>query len=349
MLFPLDYPALSVQKELENIAGALLTLGKGILAADESPGSMEKRMGKYGIENTPEKRQSYRELLFTIDEKDLATISGVILHDETVHQKSSDGILFVELLKNRNIIPGIKVDRGAKPELGSFEEELAERCNWYKKKGLQFAKWRSVFTVSMINSVDVNENAAILGRYASICQSYGLVPIVEPEVLQDGSHTIEECQKVTVQVLSAVFKALIDHNVHLEGILLKPHMVLAGSSCEKKSNPEEIALATITAFQRTVPVAVPGIVFLSGGQGEEEATVNLNAINQLRGKKPWVLSFSFGRALQSSVLCIWKGKDVNVGGAQAALTARARANGLAAQGLYKPGDVPSVADMMESL
>jgi len=340
-----NYPSEELQKELKEIAQAITAKGKGILAADESTGTMGKRLAVCGLENTEENRRKYRELLFTTDKARVQPISGVILFHETLYQKADDGTPFIDLIRERGIIPGIKVDKGVKPLFGSEGEgttqgldDLDKRCQQYKADGCQFAKWRSVLTIGQ-NTPSyqaIMENANVLARYAATCQAAGIVPIVEPEVLCDGDHTLERCQKVTETVLAAVYKALSDHHVYIEGTLLKPNMVTPGQSCPIKATPEEVGRATVTALSRTVPPAMPGVVFLSGGQSEEEASVNLNAINQFSGApKPWSLSFSFGRALQASCLKAWAGKDVAAG--QEELLRRAEINGQAARGEYGGG------------
>jgi len=327
--------------------------GKGILAADESVSTMGSRLKDIGVENLEDHRRQYRQLLFSTDSSKITeNVSGVILFHETVYQKDDNGKSFIDLLKERNIIPGIKVDTGVVTLFGSEDEsttqgldDLAKRCAQYKKDGCHFAKWRCVLKIgkNTPSYQAILENANVLARYASICQSQRIVPIVEPEILPDGDHDLERCQKVTETVLAAVYKALNDHHVYLEGTLLKPNMVTAGKSCSKKYSSADIALATVTALQRTVPCAVPGVVFLSGGQTEEEATVNLNAINLVKGKKPWVLSFSYGRALQASVLRAWSGKKENVPLAQQELLKRAKANGEASLGKYLEGSVTGAA------
>lgn len=340
------FPAYLTQEqedELRKIANAIVAPGKGILAADESTGTIGKRFASIGLENSEENRRRYRELLFTADPVVGESISGVILFHETLYQKTKDGVPFVKVLSDRGIIPGIKVDKGVVPLAGTDGESttqgldgLAERCAQYKKDGAQFAKWRSVLKISehCPSYQSMLENANVLARYASICQQNGLVPIVEPEVLCDGDHDLYTAQKVTEQVLAFTYKALSDHHVFLEGTLLKPNMVTAGQSCKQKFTAEENAKATVLALSRTVPPAMPGVVFLSGGQSEEDSTLNLNAINQYPGPKPWALSFSFGRALQASVLKAWKGDDQNKEVAQQAFLTRAKANGLAAMGKY---------------
>lgn len=335
-----------LKKELKRIAEAIVAPGKGILAADESTGTMGKRLAGIGVENIEENRRLYRQLLFTSGAEMAKNISGVILFHETVYQKADDGTPFVKILRDNGIIPGIKVDKGVVPLAGTTGEGttqgldgLAERCAQYKKDGCDFAKWRCVLKISehTPSQLAIFENANVLARYATICQQNGLVPIVEPEILCDGDHSLERCQQVTEAVLSAQYKALVDHHVYLEGTLLKPNMVTAGQSCPTKNTPEQNAMATVTAFQRTIPVAMPGVVFLSGGQSEEEASVNLNAINQYPGKKPWKLTFSFGRALQASALKAWGGKADQVKAGQAEFLKRAAANGAASKGEYKGG------------
>ncbi|CAG2225836.1 ALDO [Mytilus edulis] len=318
------------EEELRLVANAIVAPGKGILAADESTGTIGKRFASIKAENSEENRRRYRELLFASDKVVAENISGVILFHETLYQSTKAGVPFVKVLKEKGIIPGIKVDKGVVPLAGTDGESttqgldgLAERCAQYKKDGAQFAKWRCVLKIGSETPTfqAMLENANVLARYASICQQNGLVPIVEPEVLCDGDHDLYTAQKVTEQVLAFTYKALSDHHVYLEGTLLKPNMVTAGQSCSKK----------------TVPAAVPGITFLSGGQSEEDATLNLNAINVFPGRKPWALTFSFGRALQASVLKAWQGKEESVKAAQEQLISRAKANGLAALGQYKGG------------
>lgn len=331
------------KEELRNIAKAIVAPGKGILAADESTGTMGSRLTKIGVENTDENRRMWRQILFTSPPEACKAISGAILFHDTLYQKDDQGKPFVELLKERNIIPGIKLDKGTKELHGTQGEtttqgmdDLGARCAQYKKDGCHFAKWRNVYSIGdgTPSQLAIMENANNLARYASICQANGLVPIVEPEVLCDGDHTIEKCQEVTEKVLAAVYKALSDYHVYLEGTLLKPNMVTAGQKCSVKSTAADVGRATVTAFSRTIPAAVPGIVFLSGGQSEEESSFNLNAINTFDGPRPWKLSFSFGRALQASALKAWLGKPENVKAAQREFCKRAAINGLAAQGKY---------------
>ncbi|XP_071094359.1 fructose-bisphosphate aldolase-like isoform X1 [Haliotis cracherodii] len=345
---PAFTPALTKEQEneLRDIANAIVAPGKGILAADESTGTMGKRLSGINVENTEDNRRKYRELLFTAPAAVSENISGVILFHETLYQKASDGTPFVKILQDKGIIPGIKVDKGVVPLAGTFNEcttqgldDLGARCAQYKKDGAQFAKWRCVLKIGphTPSYQSMLENGNVLARYASICQQNGLVPIVEPEVLPDGEHDIQTAQRVTEQVLAFTYKALADHNVFLEGTLLKPNMVTAGMSSAQKNSNEENARATVQALSRTVPPAVAGVTFLSGGQSEEDATLNLNAINQYPGRKPWALTFSYGRALQASVLAAWKGQDDNIKAGQDELLKRAKANGLAALGKYTGG------------
>jgi fructose-bisphosphate aldolase class I len=346
-----NYLPKEVQDELRTNANAIVAPGKGILAADESTGTMGKRLEGIGATNDEETRRLYRQLLFSSDAEANNYISGVILFHETLYQKDDSGVLFAEVLKKRGIIPGIKVDKGVVTLLGTNDEsttqgldDLQKRCDQYYKDGCRFAKWRCVLKIREHepSPLAILENANVLARYASICQQSKLVPIVEPEILPDGDHDLERCQKVTEKVLAAVYKALSDHNVYLEGTLLKPNMVTQGQSCPKKYSPQDIARATVEALQRTVPAAVPGIVFLSGGQSEEEASVNLSAINQHPGKKPWALTFSFGRALQASAIKAWGGKNEQVKAGQQEFLKRAKANALACQGKYVAGSIGSL-------
>jgi len=305
------------------------------------------------VENTEDNRRRYRQLLFTTDKEISSYISGVILYHETLYQKSDDGTPLVKLIQDLGIIPGIKVDTGCVNLMGAEDGEsttqgldgLSERCAQYKKDGCQFAKWRSVLKIgkNTPSYLAMLENANVLARYASICQMNGLVPIVEPEVLPDGDHDLERAQKVTETVLAFVYKALNDHHVFLEGTLLKPNMVTAGQSCSKTYSAADNARATVTALQRTMPAAVPGVTFLSGGQSEEDASVNLCAINALPGKKPWALTFSYGRALQASVLKAWSGKPENVKLGQDELLKRAKADSEASLGKYVAGTVVGAA------
>jgi len=347
-----NYLPKDVQDELRATANAIIAPGKGILAADESTGTMGKRLESIGAKNEEELRRQYRQLLFTSADEMNQYISGVILLHETVYQKDDSGTSFVEVLKKRGIIPGIKVDTGVVPLMGTNDEcttqgldDLQKRCEQYYKDGCRFAKWRCVLKIREHepSPLAILENANVLARYASCCQQARLVPIVEPEVLPDGDHDLERCQKVTEKVLAAVYKALSDHNVYLEGTLLKPNMVTAGQGCSKKYQPQDIARATVTALQRTMPAAVPGVTFLSGGQSEEEASLHLSAINQYPGKKPWALTFSYGRALQASAIKAWGAKKENIKAGQDEFLKRAKANSEASLGKYGGGLVGAAA------
>jgi fructose-bisphosphate aldolase class I len=332
--------------ELIATANAISSTGRGILAADESTGTIGKRLAGINLENTHPNRQKYRELLFKT--KGLNEyISGCILYEETLFDKATCGTPMVDLLKAAKIIPGIKVDMGVKPLYGTDGETvtqgitgLADRCTKYYKQGARFSKWRAVMKISgsgCPSALAIKQNAETLARYGAISQACGLVPIIEPEVLMDGTHTIEQAAVVTEKVIAATFKALSDHHILLEGCLLKPNMVRKGTDCKQVVTATDIGNATCRVLQHTVPVALPGIMFLSGGMSEEGATEALNAVNNAapKAKRPWALSFSFGRALQQSVLKAWQGKDENIAEAQKQLMIRAKANSLACQGLYK--------------
>jgi fructose-bisphosphate aldolase, class I len=327
--------------KLESVAAALVADGKGILAADETVPTLTKRFDTLGVESTEESRRTYRETLFTAGAAEF--ISGVIMQDETIRQKSSDGTPLVRVLSNQGILPGIKVDTGAKPLAGAPGETvtegldgLRERLSAYRDMGACFAKWRAVIHINdtLPSHACIGANAHALARYAALCQEQDLVPIVEPEVLMDGSHSIECCEEVTGTVLNAVFGALYDQRIWLERMLLKPNMVLAGKQCPIQASAPEVATATMRCLRRHVPAAVPGIVFLSGGQEDRVATVHLNAINRLPGPKPWKISFSYGRALQDYALETWHGRDENLLSARQALYHRARCNGAASLGNY---------------
>jgi fructose-bisphosphate aldolase, class I len=329
----------TVPATLKSTAQALLTAGKGLLAADESFPTIGKRFKALDIPSTEESRRTYREMLFTTPGLN-EFISGVILFDETIRQGSSDGTPFAALLARRGIIPGIKVDKGAKPLAGAKGETITEGLDGLRQRfeefaalGARFAKWRGVIAIGdgRPSEYAVWTNAHALARYAALAQEAGLVPIVEPEVLMDGTHTIEESLHVTSRVLHAVFTELRDQRVELEGMLLKPNMVLPGYDCRGQASDDEIAAATVRCLRRHVPAAVPGVVFLSGGQAGEQATARLGAING-RGPQPWRLSFSFGRALQDSVLQAWSGVPGQVEAAQRALLDHAEANGAATAG-----------------
>jgi fructose-bisphosphate aldolase class I len=327
---------------LETTAQRLVAEGKGILAADESTPTIKKRFDAIQVESTEENRRNYRQMLFTTDNFE-QYISGVILFDETIRQSTNDGVKFAKLLSDKGVIPGIKVDKGAKPLAGYKDEKITEgldglrdRLAEYRELGAGFAKWRAVIRIgdTIPTQFALDANAHALARYAALCQEADIVPIVEPEVLMDGPHDIQRCQNVTAATLKSVFSALFDHCVLLEGILLKPNMVLSGTECPTQASVEEVAERTIRCFRQTVPAAVPGIVFLSGGQSSELATEHLNAMNAL-GNQPWQLSFSYGRALQQHALKVWAGKSENVPAAQKMFHHRARLNGAARYGRYQ--------------
>jgi len=330
--------------ELAVNARKIATRGKGILAADESTGTIQKRFDAIKLENTEENRRVYRELLFTAPGIG-NYISGAILYEETLYQKTKEGKPFAQLLSEQGILVGIKVDQGLKPVPGTDGEvavqgltDLDSRCKKYYQAGARFAKWRAAYSISSTKPSEliVKEQAWGLARYAAICQANGLVPIVEPEVLMDGPHDIEYCSRVSEHVFAAVAKALHDNGVFLEGSLLKPNMILPGSESKQKVTPHEIASYTVRTLKRTIPASIPGIMFLSGGQTEEEATINLDAINRLAGS-PWVLSFSYGRALQASTIKTWNGKVENVKKAHDVFIERAKANSDAQHGKYAGG------------
>jgi fructose-bisphosphate aldolase, class I len=330
-------------QQLNETAAAIVVEGKGILAADESDGTIKKRFDSIGIESTEENRRAYRDLLFTTEGVE-EYISGVILFDETIRQSSADGTPFPELLESKGIIPGIKVDKGAKPLALAEGETVTEgldglraRLEEYRELGARFTKWRGVISIgeSIPSEYCLWTNAHALARYAALSQEAGLVPIVEPEVLMDGGHSIERSFEVTSRTLHAVFTELRDQRIHPEGMLLKPNMVLSGYDHSDQASHEQAAEETIRCFKRHVPAAVPGIVFLSGGQSDEDATANLNAMNAI-GPHPWQLSFSYGRALQAPALKAWGGKEDNVEAAQRAYYHRAKMNGAARTGMYAP-------------
>jgi len=315
---------------------------RGLLAADESTGTIGKRFDQIGVENAEPNRRAYREMLFRA--KGLGKfISGAILYDETIRQSAEDGTRLVKLLEDENIVPGIKVDAGAKDLPGCPGEKVTEgldglpkRVAEYVELGARFAKWRAVITIGedIPSHHCIHVNAHALARYAKICQEGGLVPIVEPEVLMDGNHDIERCEQVTEDTLNAVFAELYAQEVLLEGMILKPNMVISGTDCPTQASPEEVAGRTVASLKRCVPAAVPGIMFLSGGQSEEEATLHLNIMNAEYAPLPWALSFSYGRALQQSALKAWGGSNDNTGVAQDALLERAQANRDATAGNY---------------
>lgn len=328
---------------LNETARAIVAPGKGILAADESSGTIKKRFDSIGVESTEENRRDYREMLFRADAAD--AISGVILYDETIRQQAADGTPLVELLEKQGIIPGIKVDQGAKPLALAAEGEtvtegldgLRGRLEEYRGMGAKFAKWRATYTITddLPSPYAVDVNAHALARYAALCQEAGIVPIVEPEVLMDGTHTIQRADEVTGAVLEALFRALFEQQVAFEGTLLKPNVVLPGYGAGEQASDAEIATTTVHCFLRVVPAAIPGVVFLSGGQSDEQATARLNEMNKL-GPHPWELSFSYGRALQAPALKAWKGDAANLPTARAAYEHRARMNGAARSGSWTP-------------
>ena len=327
---------------INEIATQMVTPGKGILAADESSGTIKKRFDSINVESTEENRMNYRRILFETQEAMQNYISGVILFDETLRQSNNDGKKLVDIINDAGSLPGIKVDMGAK-ELALMSGEtvtegldgLRERLEEYSNLGAKFAKWRAVIAISDIipSTLCIDANSHALARYSALCQEAGIVPIVEPEVLMDGSHTIERCYEVTKDTLTKVFEELIKHKVDLKGICLKPNMVIDGKEYSKKSSSEEIAKMTINCFKETVPSEVPGIVFLSGGQSEIEATENLNEINKIEGT-PWNLSFSYGRALQASALKAWQGDHENEEACSNAFAHRAKMNSLATKGMW---------------
>jgi fructose-bisphosphate aldolase, class I len=329
------------RNELEATAKAMVVKGKGLLAADESGGTIKKRFDTIGLESTEEARRTYREMLFTAP-KAADYISGVIFYDETLRQKTKDGVPFPQYLTKLGIVPGIKVDTGAKP-LTNFPGEtitegldgLRERLAEYYGLGARFAKWRAVIDIAqnIPTQFAIEANAHALARYAALCQEANIVPIVEPEVLMDGAHSLERCEEVTSETLSTVFRALHSHRIHLEGMILKPNMVISGKKASNRANAQQVAEATVRVLKRYVPSAVPGIAFLSGGQSAAEATEHLSLMNQM-GPLPWALTFSYGRALQDEALKAWGGKPENFAAGQKAFARRARLTGLAQTGSY---------------
>jgi len=328
--------------ELAHVASAIVAKGKGLLAADESTGTIRKRFDVIKLESTPENHRTYRELLFTTPGA-AESISGVIMYDETIRQKTRDGTPFPQYLMKQGMIPGIKVDLGAKP-LAGFPGEtitegldgLRERLIEYRRLGALFAKWRGVIDIAegIPSDCAIEANAHALARYAALCQENDIVPIVEPEVLMDGAHTIERCEQVTDRVLQKVFDELFAHRILLEGMVLKPNMVISGKKAAHRAGPEVVAEATLRTMRRHVPPAVPGIAFLSGGQSPEEATLHLALMNRIGAPLPWSLTFSYGRALQDDALKAWGGKAANFGAGQQAFGKRARLNGLATLARY---------------
>ena len=329
--------------DLHETARALVAEGKGILAADESTGTIKKRFDSIGIESTEDNRRAYRDMLFTTDGAE-EFISGVILFDETIRQTALDGTPFPKLLESKGVIPGIKVDQGAKPLALAEGETITEgldglraRLEEYRGLGARFAKWRATYSITdeLPSDYCIWTNAHALARYAALCQEAGIVPIVEPEVLMDGAHTIDRAYHVTCRVLDALYTEMFDQRLDVEGTLLKPNMVLSGYDATTRAGVDEVAELTVKCFNKHVPAAVPGIVFLSGGQSDEDATAHLNAMNA-RGPHPWQLSFSYGRALQAPALKAWSGKPENVEAGRRAYYHRAKMNSAARTGIYAP-------------
>jgi fructose-bisphosphate aldolase class I len=330
--------------DLERVATGMVARDKGLLAADESTSTITKRFEKIGLESTAENRRSYRELLLTTPGME-QWISGVILYDETIRQKTREGVPFAQHLIKAGVIPGIKVDTGAKP-LAAFPGEtitegldgLRERLIEYYTLGARFAKWRAVIDIGdgLPTAAAISANAHALGRYAALCQEQNIVPIVEPEVLMDGDHTLERCEEVTGEVLATVFAELERQRIHLEGMILKPNMVISGKKCPTQASPEQVAAATRRCLKRYVPAAVPGVMFLSGGQSPTAAALHLSLMNRL-GALPWQLSFSYGRALQDAALLAWGGKSGGLTAGQREFHKWARLNGLARSGSFQAG------------
>ena len=338
-------------EELNRIANKMVAPGKGILAADESTGTIQKRFDKIGVPNTEDNRRDYRELLFRTEKTMREHISGVILFDETIRQKAKDGTPLVKLIEAAGSIPGIKVDKGAKPLAGAPNDTitegldgLRERFQEYYKLGARFAKWRGVYEIAQGNPSHnaIHANAHALARYAALAQENDIVPIVEPELLMDGDHSIEACERVTEWILKEVFQELFYAGVKLEGMILKPNMVVPGKKCAKQNSVEEVAERTVKLLKRCVPAAVPGIAFLSGGQSDEEATAHLSAMNAI-GNLPWALTFSYGRALQAAPQAAWAGKPENVAKGQAAFAHRALMNSLASLGKWNKAEEKKAA------
>jgi len=335
----------NMTQSLETIAHAMVAPGKGILAADESSGTIKKRFDAIQVENTQSNRRDYREMLFRSSEAMRSYISGVILYDETIRQQAKDGTALVKVIAETGALPGIKVDTGAKPlpfcpgeTITEGLDGLADRIKDYVGLGAKFAKWRAVIDIgrNMPSYNAINANAQALARYAALCVAGGLVPIVEPEVLMDGDHDIDTCEKMTEWVLKEVYAQLYYARVPLEATVLKPNMVVPGKKCAKQASREEVAQRTVQVLRRCVPVAVPGIAFLSGGQSDEDATAHLSLMNAL-GPLPWKLSFSYGRALQAAAQKAWAGKSENYAAGQRAFSHRAKMNGAAALGKWSQG------------
>ena len=336
---------MATNTQLQDIAQKMVQRKKGILAADESTGTIKRRFDSIGVENTEENRRQWRGLLF--DTPDIGDyISGVILYEETLTQSAADGTSFVDVMEKKGVIPGIKVDKSTHPLAGAEGEVITEgldglraRLDKYREQGAKFTKWRAVINIGnhIPSRYAIEANAHALGRYAALSQEAGLVPIVEPEVLMDGDHSIDRCYEVTEATLHRVFEELVAQRVSLEGMVLKPNMVISGSDASNRASAEEVAEKTVTCFRRSVPAAVPGIAFLSGGQGDEEATVNLDAINKLVNASgaPWEITYSYGRGLQAAPLKAWSGKTENIPAAQAAFQERGKATSAAREGVYR--------------
>jgi fructose-bisphosphate aldolase, class I len=329
--------------ELNKVAEAMVAPGRGILAADESSGTIKKRFDQIGVESTADNRRDYRELMFRANEAMSKYISGVILYDETIRQNAKDGTPLVKVIEKAGSLPGIKVDKGVQPlpmcpgeVITEGLDGLRQRLIEYRGLGAKFAKWRAVIDIGedIPSYACIMTNAHALARYAALCQDEGIVPIVEPEVLMDGDHDIERCQAVTEWTLKTVFEQLFDQRVALEGMVLKPNMVIAGKKCSKQASVDEVAERTVKVLKARVPAAVPGIAFLSGGQSDADATAHLDAMNKIGGL-PWKLTFSYGRALQAAPQKAWSGKSENVAAAQRAFAHRAMMNGLASLGQWK--------------
>ena len=328
--------------DLNKVAQAMVATGKGLLAADESTGTIKKRFDAIGVDSNPDSRRDYREMLFRSKEAMSKYISGVILYDETIWQEAKDGTPLVKLIEQAGAIPGIKVDEGTQAlpncpgELVTVGlDKLAERLKKYYERGARFAKWRAVIDIGpgIPSYAAIRTNTHALARYAALCQAAQIVPIVEPEVLMDGDHTLERCEAVTDTTLASVFNQLNAHRIYLEGMVLKPNMVISGKKCATRANAQQVAEATVRCLKRHVPSAVPGIAFLSGGQSSEEATEHLSLMNKL-GPLPWSLTFSYGRALQDTALKTWGGKTESFVAGQKAFAKRAKLNGLATTGAY---------------
>jgi fructose-bisphosphate aldolase class I len=329
--------------ELNKVANAMVAPGRGILAADESSGTIKRRFDSINVESTADNRRDYREMLFRATEAMSKHISGVILYDETIRQNAKDGTPLVKVIERAGSIPGIKVDKGTKPQpfcdgevMTEGLDGLRERLVEYRGLGAKFAKWRAVYDIGprMPSYANIRANGHALARYAALCQIEGIVPIVEPEVLMDGGHDIDACGQVTMFVLKETFQELYYQNVKLEGMVLKPNMVISGKKAQNRAGVEEVAEKTVKVLKACVPGAVPGIAFLSGGQSDEEATAHLDAINRI-GNLPWSVTFSYGRALQAAPLKAWSGREANIAAAQRAFSHRAMMNGLAALGQWK--------------